>query len=292
MSLLATLLLLSTLTSPTAEATPAPDARLTLEYRLAPESGFEQAWRQLGPMGRIAVGQPYDLRAVLDGDPWWGTADGSSPQLLHWQGAVSTATPEGAVTARLVVPFAQQLQLGVAALLGVPGDPTTASTFHTLRALDVDMPRPEARLPKQSAGVGGGVVTGTDRPKVGGKPGPGGTGNNCALSAVLAKLVSTGNFDAACTGFIQELVTVVGLVTCPGGLDKLIVQDNFGLSHDYDSFVPPKPPIPTCTTDPFGVRIDVAEVCIAGLDYEPGDIWELEIRCCDGCVRFVTLYVS
>ena len=81
-------------------------------------------------------------------------------------------------------------------------------------------------------------------------------------------------------------------MTCPSGLSKVLVTDNFGIQYDYDDFVPPKPMIPVCTKNPFVFRLDIVEICPAGVEYFDGDLWELEVRCCNGCSRTIVLVVT
>jgi hypothetical protein len=264
---------------------------LTLQYRMAPETGYEQSWRPTG--GRLMLGAnvPYEFRVLLDEDAWWAR----DVELSHWEGATASPSDEGSVTATMVVPVEMDVEVGVTVLVSGEGLAHTLTSFTSVKAVDVVLPPPPGDGGKHAAQApGGGFGPGRPNNEVVDVQARG-QGGGCfgITESTFAWLYDTGATELACvpTG-TKWGVSVTGPVRCPNGLSKIFVRDQYGLVHDYDDWVPPKPPIPSCTTDPFVIRLEIIESCAAGLIYDQGDIWELEIQCCDGCTKTVTLIVQ
>jgi hypothetical protein len=263
---------------------------LTLQYRMAPETGYEQVWRPTGGGLTLGANVPYEFRVLLDEDAWWAR----DVELSHWEGATASPSDEGSVTATLMVPVAMDVEVGVAVLVSGEGLAHTLTSFTSVRTVDVVLPPPPGDGGKQAAQApGGGFGTGRPNNEVVDVQGRGQGGGCLGITeSTFAWLYDTGTPDAACTatGNIWG-VSVSGPVRCPKGLSKVFVRDQYGQVHDYDNWVPPKPAIPTCTTDAFVIRLEIFEFCAVGVIYDQGDIWELEIQCCDGCTKTVTLIV-
>jgi hypothetical protein len=228
LALVAGLLVAAAPADPSGAAAP----ELTLQYRMAPETGFEQGWRPSGPRLTLGANVPYELRVLLDGDAFWAR----DVELSHWEGATASPPDEGSVTATLVVPVAMDVEVGVAVLVSGEGLAHTLTSFTSVRTVDVLLPPPPGKGggKQQAQAPGGGFGPGRPNNEVVGVQARGQTGGCSGITeTTFAWLYDTGVADAACAATGNAwAVSVAGPVRCPGGLSKVYVRDQYGLDAD------------------------------------------------------------